>query len=146
MFECSEDMLDGASANLHRVRIAVQPALHGVERVFVLSTPDPAEVGRRAVGLHRANAATVARVAVHYLSVLDSIRASPQDLDWTACRIVVFVGALSSKTKSALLKRPYALLPEVMSLRIKVCTPAPFAIERSHDPCSSPCRRSGRCP
>ena len=85
-------MLDGASANLHRVRIAVQPALHGVERVFVLPTPDPAEVGRRAVGLHRANAATVARVAVHYLSVLDSIRASPQDLDWTARRIVVFVG------------------------------------------------------
>jgi len=84
-------MLDGASADLHRIGIAVQPSLHGVQYAFVLPAPDPAEAGGRALGMHRAIATAVARVAVQDLSVVDAVGASAQDL---ACRAAVLVGLL----------------------------------------------------
>jgi len=59
-----------------------------------MDPPDPSEAGRRALGLHRAIAAAVARAAVqdHPLTI-DAVRSSSQDLPRRAA-VLISLGAV----------------------------------------------------
>lgn len=46
VFERIEDMLNGTSADGHRIGLPVKPALHRFQRVLVLPSSDPAIVAR----------------------------------------------------------------------------------------------------
>ena len=56
-FQGSERVLDGLSADAHRVGQLVEPGLHLVKDAFMLPTLDPFELVRRALGFERASKA-----------------------------------------------------------------------------------------
>ena len=86
--ERAERMLDCLTALAHRLRVLVEPPLHGFEHVLVLPPRDAALLSRRATILDRTAAARVGRIAAQLLPMF---LGSEGVLEFLARRAAIYV-------------------------------------------------------